>query len=83
MSAELVRVERTPGDEWSDLILDPDVLPQTWGTDFSTLLKNVQTAWETMDNPPSSSVASALFELASSDELVIDGRIIRRSPETH
>lgn len=80
MTAEMVLVTETPGEEWRALIMAPDVLPQTLGTDFGALLDKAQTAWEVMDRKPTSSVTSALFELAASGELAISGRIIRRGP---
>jgi hypothetical protein len=80
MSTEVVPVVETPGEEWRALILAPDVLPKTLGTEFTVVLEKAQAAWEVMDNPPTSSVVSALFELAGNKEIEINRRIIRRGP---
>lgn len=80
MSTELVPVVETPGEAWRALLLAPDVMPETLGTDFTTVLEKVQAAWEVMDNPPISSVVSALFELAGNKEIEINGHIIKRGP---
>lgn len=80
MKAELVRVERTPGDEWREVIMDPDVMPETLGTDVSTIFNKAYAVWETMDNPPNSTVTSALFELAAAKEIEINGSVISRGP---
>jgi len=81
MSKELVRVERTPSEEWRAIIMDPSVMPQTLGTDVGTLFNKAYAAWETMDNPPTSTVTAALFELAATKEIEINGHIISRGPE--
>lgn len=80
MSAESVRVESTPGEEWRDIIMDPGVMPQTLGTDVGTLFNKAYAAWETMDNPPTTTVTSALFELAANKEIEINGSVISRGP---
>ena len=80
MKAELVRVEPTPGEQWRDVIMAPDIMPQTLGTDVGTLFDKAYAAWEMMDNQPTASVTSALFELAANKEIEINGSIISRGP---
>ena len=78
MSAELATIEQSPADEWKPLIMD--AMPQRFGVRFGTLLTDVQTAWETLDNPPCSSVAAAVIEMANREELEINGQVIKRGP---
>lgn len=76
MEAEILAHQQAELDKWIPLILG--AVPLRFGVEFTTLMENVQDAWEETPNPPCSPATYAVFDLARQGVLEINDHVIRR-----
>lgn len=77
-SKEVVHVGKRPEEDWGDII--SAVLPQSLGIHPTIFMDRAQQQAEQLAQPPTTSVARALFNLASEGKLHLQPNLIVRMP---